>query len=32
MDTFEKLDRLAKQTGRTYQDIQADAIRAYLAR
>jgi uncharacterized protein (DUF4415 family) len=32
MDTFEKLDQLAKQTGRTYQDIQADAIRAYLER
>ena len=30
MATFEKLDRLAKETGRTYQDIQAAAIRAYL--
>jgi len=32
METFGKLDQLAKQTGRTYQDIQADAIRAYLER
>ena len=30
MEIFKKLDRLAKQTGRTYQAIQADAIHVYL--
>ena len=30
MDKFEQLDRLAKLSGQTYQDIQSKALAAYL--